>query len=91
LLSKDGKAPIRPGAHLALEPSAPPPVPTLGHVTSADFSPMLDQPIALALIEGGLARKGETLHALDPLRGNLIQVVVTDPVFFDPEGTRLHG
>ncbi len=63
----------------------------LGHVTSADFSPTLEQPIALALIAGGLARKGETLHALYPLRGEATEVVVTEPVFVDPEGRRLHG
>ncbi len=50
-------------------PGEPPPVATLGHVTSADFSPTLEQPIALALISGGLERRGETLFALYPLRG----------------------
>ena len=70
---------------------AAPPVAVLGHVTSADFSPMLDQPIALALVSGGLERKGETLHAAYPLAGESVPVIVADPVFFDPEGKRLHG
>ena len=35
----------------------------IGHVTSSYFSPNLDRSIALALIEGGIGRKGETVYA----------------------------
>jgi sarcosine oxidase subunit alpha len=91
LIAKDGRSAIRSGAQLVADPEAPPPVPMLGHVTSADFSPILEQPIALALVAGGLARKGETLHAMYPLRGERTEVVVTEPGFVDPEGLRLHG
>ena len=91
LVAKDGRSPIRSGSQLVADPAAPPPVAMLGHVTSADFSPTLEQPVALALLEGGLERKGATLHAAYPLRGESIAVVVTDPVFVDPEGRRLHG
>ncbi len=91
LVAKDGRSPIRSGAQLIADPAARPPVPVLGHVTSADFSPTLEQPIALALIAGGPERRGETLHAAYPLRGETTEVTVTDPVFVDPEGRRLHG
>ncbi len=91
LLAKDGRTPLRSGAQIVATRSAPTPVATLGHVSSADFSPTLGQPIALALISGGLERRGETLFALYPLKGETTEVIVTDPVFVDPEGRRLHG
>jgi sarcosine oxidase subunit alpha len=34
----------------------------IGHVTSSYFSPNLERSIALALIEGGQSREGETVH-----------------------------
>ncbi len=91
LVAKDGRSPIRSGAQIVADPAAKPPVAMLGHVTSADFSPTLEQPIALALVAGGSERKGETLHAAYPLRGEATEVIVTDPAFVDPEGRRLHG
>jgi sarcosine oxidase subunit alpha len=91
LVARDGRSPIRSGSQIVADPAAPPPVPLLGHVTSADFSPTLEQSIALALVAGGLERKGETLYAAYPLRGETTAVTVTDPVFVDPEGRRLHG
>ncbi|MHA1189560.1 MAG: sarcosine oxidase subunit alpha family protein [Alphaproteobacteria bacterium] len=39
------------------------PTPMLGHVTSSYFSPNLDRSIALALINGGADRLGETVYA----------------------------
>ncbi|MGH6915621.1 MAG: aminomethyltransferase family protein, partial [Geminicoccales bacterium] len=91
LVPEDGRSPIRPGAQIVEDPVSSAPVPSLGHVTSADFSPMLEKPIALALVSGGLKRKGQTLHATYPLKGETVAVVVSDPVFFDPEGRRLRG
>ncbi len=91
LVAKDGRSSIRSGAQIVAEPAARPPVAMQGHVTSADFSPTLEQPIALALVAGGPERKGETLYAAYPLRGQATEVIVTDPVFVDPEGRRLHG
>jgi heterotetrameric sarcosine oxidase alpha subunit len=91
LVARDGRSPIRSGSQIVADPAAPSPVPMLGHVTSADFSPTLEQPVALALLAGGLDRKGETLYAAYPLRGETTAVVVTDPVFVDPEGGRVHG
>jgi len=91
LVAQDGRSPIRAGAQLVADPAAPPPVATLGHVSSADFSPTLEQPIALALLADGRARKGEMLHAMYPLRDEAARVVVSEPVFVDPEGRRLRG
>ena len=86
LLARDGRSPIRSGARVVANLNAPPPVPMLGHVTSADFSPTLAQPIALALLAGGRARGGETLHAMYPLRGEATEVVVSNPVFVIRKG-----
>ena len=67
----------------------PPPVPMLGHVTSSYRSAELQRPFALALVKGGRARIGETLHV--PVNGALIPVEVTGSVLVDPEGARRDG
>ncbi|MBS0638577.1 MAG: sarcosine oxidase subunit alpha family protein [Proteobacteria bacterium] len=63
--------------------------PALGHVTSAYYSATLDRGFALALISGGRARIGETLHV--PLLHGMAEVAVVNPVFLDPQGERLRG
>ena len=61
-----------------------------GHVTSAYASAVLGRPIALGLLAGGRARQGETVFATR-LDGPPQPLTVVAPVFWDPEGTRLHG
>jgi len=61
----------------------------LGHVTSSYRSETLGRSIALALISGGRARRGQTLYV--PMPDHAIPVTVTDPVFYDRDGARLHG
>jgi sarcosine oxidase, subunit alpha len=89
LLTEDPQVVLPEGAQLVEEVLPQPPMPMLGHVTSSYYSPNCGRSIALALVKGGLARKGETLLA--PLAdGRVIPCVVADnPVFFDPEGERL--
>ena len=89
LVPQDGRTRIRAGAQIVAAASGE--GPALGHVTSAAFSPTLGRPIALALLSRGSERKGETLHAAFPLRGEVVSVAVTGSVFVDPEGKRLHG
>ena len=62
--------------------------PVAGHVTAA--APLVpgDGYIALALLRGGRARLGHHLTATSPTRGQSAQVVVTQPLFYDPEGIR---
>jgi sarcosine oxidase subunit alpha len=67
----------------------PPPVPMLGHVTSSYRSAELGRPFALALVKGGRARIGETVHV--PVSGTLVPVEVTGSVLVDPEGARRDG
>jgi sarcosine oxidase subunit alpha len=65
------------------------PVPMLGHVTSSYHSAALERPFALALIKGGRDRIGEVL--VSPVGDRLVEVEVTSPVLYDPEGTKRDG
>ncbi|MBI0292980.1 sarcosine oxidase subunit alpha family protein [Streptomyces sp. PRKS01-29] len=65
------------------------PVPMLGHVTSSYHSPALGRPFALALVAAGRDRVGDTLLA--PVGDDLVPVQVTEPVLYDPEGTKRDG
>lgn len=87
LLSKDGKTVLPEGAQLIINPDAPQPVPMCGHVSSSYFSACLGHPIAMALVEGGRAKKGETLYAALS-DGSTTEVEVTSSIFYDPKGDR---
>ncbi|HYM99900.1 MAG TPA: glycine cleavage T C-terminal barrel domain-containing protein, partial [Aestuariivirgaceae bacterium] len=77
------------GAHAVEKVEPKPPMKTMGHVTSSYFSPTLNRSIAMALIENGAQRMGETLSF--PLSDKVIKAKVVDPVFYDKEGTRQNG
>ena len=62
--------------------------PVEGHVTSATVRVRGEGSVALALLAGGRARKGEIILASSPTRGQQVRVTVTDPVFYDPDGAR---
>jgi sarcosine oxidase subunit alpha len=62
-----------------------------GYLTSVAFSPMLGTWVGLGLLARGPQRLGERIRAHSPVRGGDVDVEVVSPVFFDPEGTRLHG
>ena len=86
----DAQARIPPGCQVAesgdMRPAAP-----LGHVTSFCYSPTLDRAIALALVENGRARTGQTVYLTSPVIGLAMAAEIVPPVFYDPEGTRLRG
>lgn len=75
------------GAQIVADPAEPVPMTSIGHVTSAYWSSVLEKPIALALVADGTRRLGETLHI--PMPGRSLAVKVVAPVFYDPEGVRL--
>jgi sarcosine oxidase subunit alpha len=77
------------GAQLVHDPDAEAPVPMAGFVTSSYDSAALGRPFALALLEGGRALHGTTVHV--PLEDHVVTAEVTDPVLFDPEGARRDG
>ena len=59
-----------------------------GHVTSAGSRVLQAGGIALALLEGGMARLGEHLTASSPTRNLAVPIRVVEPVFHDPAGER---
>ena len=77
------------GGQIVADPNQPKPMTMLGHVTSSYWSENCGRSIALALVAGGRARLGETLYI--PMPDKTIAVEVTDMVFFDKEGGRIHG
>jgi sarcosine oxidase, subunit alpha len=89
LRTADPRAVLEEGAQIVAEPATPAPMRPLGHVTSSYYSACLGRSIALALVAGGRARTGQTLYA--PMPSGAVEVEVVSPVFYDPEGKRLHG
>ncbi len=89
LLTEDPAVVLEEGAQIVEEPDRPPPMRTIGHVTSSYMSPNLGRSIALAMVAGGRDRLGRRLW-VPRLDGPAVAVEVTSPVFYDPEGTRLH-
>jgi len=89
LLSSDNSTVLPEGTQLIEDPQAAPPVPMCGHVSSSYASACLGHPIALALVAGGRARKGDTIYASMPGRTPL-PVKIVSPVFYDPKGERQH-
>ena len=90
LRSFDGRTVLPEGSALLDRPDRTAPAPMCGHVTSSYMSPALGHPIALALLAGGRARRGESVYAALPGREPLA-VEVVSPLFFDPKGERQHG
>ncbi len=88
-LATEGRTVLEEGAQITA--AADPAVGThaVGHVTSAYWSPTLKAPIAMALVEDGRALTGSTVHV--PMPGSSIPARVVAPVFYDPQGERLHG
>ncbi|WGF89024.1 sarcosine oxidase subunit alpha family protein [Marinivivus vitaminiproducens] len=90
LLPADPKAVPVEGAQLTADGRTEAPVPMIGHVTSAYWSETLGRSIALALLEAGGERHGETVFA-HAGSGAPVACVVQAPVFYDPAGERLHA
>jgi sarcosine oxidase subunit alpha len=58
----------------------------VGHVTSSYRSASLGRTFALAMVQGGRERMGNTIYA--PLDGHVIAATVTEPIFYDKENVR---
>jgi len=88
LLTEDPNAVLEEGAQIVADPTQKLPMTMLGHVTSSYWSACLGRSIALALVAGGQQRMGQTLHI--PMPDGVISAKVSDMVFLDQEGSRLH-
>lgn len=86
LLTEDPKEVLPDGAYAVRAVKDKPPMEMIGQVTSTYYSPTLDRSIAMALIENGRSRMGETLSF--PLEGKVVRAKITNPVFYDKEGNR---
>ena len=60
-----------------------------GWISSSVYSPILGCYIGLGFIKGGHSRKGESVRAVDLVRGSDVEVEICSQHFFDPEGERL--
>jgi sarcosine oxidase subunit alpha len=89
LKPKDGRTVLEEGAQIAERPAQRPPMQLIGHITSAYGASTLGFPIALAMLAGGRARMGQTLYV--PMPGGEVEVEVTSPVFYDPQGARINA
>src|SRR3546814_19219806 len=85
LRTRDPKILMEEGAQI-VSPSGP--GVSIGHVTSSYHSPALKGSIALAMVQTGRERVGQSL--LVPMPGGASTVEVVHPVFFDPEGPSIN-
>ncbi len=90
LFTKDPEFVLPEGAHLVSEVKPAPPMPMIGHVTSSYMSPAMGRSIAMAMLQNGANRMGETLYVA-LMDGSVQKATVTDFVFFDKEGERARG
>lgn len=89
LLPVDVNKVLEEGGQIVAENKRTPPIPMIGHVTSSYYSANLQRSFALALVKNGRNRIGD--HVYIPAASGVITAEVTAPVFFDPQGERLHG
>ena len=86
LLTED-RSRLEEGAQIVFDPRQPIPMKMVGHVTSSYHSDAAGRPIALAVVEGGHERMGETVYI--PMPGRMIAATIAGTVFVDPENARL--
>ena len=89
LLPSDEQFLLREGTQFVELSELRPSVPMIGHVTSSYRSAALGRTFALALVRGGHARHGDTIHAI--VGDRRVPVSICEPVFYDKEGTRRDG
>jgi sarcosine oxidase subunit alpha len=82
---------ISAGSHLVAEASPREPSVSLGHVSSACFSPALGRHIGMGFARNGENLHGQTVYAANPLGGTHVAARIVSPHFFDGEGQRFRG
>ena len=89
LLTEDPNDVLPDGAYAVRQVKDKPPMEMIGQVTSSYKSPTLGRSIAMALIENGRNRMGETISFPLP-GGKVVRATITDTVFYDKEGAKLN-
>ncbi len=89
LLTEDPNDVLPDGAYAVRQVKDKPPMDMIGQVTSSYKSPTLGRSIAMALIENGRNRMGETISFPLP-GGKVVRARITDTVFYDKEGAKLN-
>ena len=89
LLTEDPNDVLPDGAYAVRQVKDKPPMEMIGQVTSSYRSPTLGRSIAMALIENGRNRMGETISFPLP-GGKVVRAKITDTVFYDKEGAKLN-
>ncbi len=89
LKTADPNLVLEEGAQVVSDPGQSVPMKMIGFVTSSYWSENCGHSIAMALVEGGRDKIGEKLFV--PMPDGAIEVTVTEPVFVDQDGGRLHG
>jgi sarcosine oxidase subunit alpha len=84
LVGLEADAPIPEGAMLIADEKGE----VEGHVSSAGTRLLGEGALALGLLSGGDARRGQTLLASSPTRGRTVPVRVVSPHHYDPKGER---
>ena len=82
---------LRAGAHFVEDPAREGRIESLGWISSVADSPALGCWIGLGYLRGGKKHQGERRFAWYPLKEEMVEVEICHPVFFDPQGERLHG
>ncbi len=85
----DPKITLEEGAQVVDDPNQPIPMKMIGFVTSSYWSECLGHSIAMALIENGHNRMGETIHI--PMPDEIIKAEICSPIFYDPQGGKVNG
>ncbi len=89
LLPVESQTLLPEGSQIVGEDTGRIPMAMIGHVTSSYRSATLGRTFALAMIAGGRELIGSTVFS--PHTEGTIEALVTEPVFWDPEGERRDG
>ncbi len=89
LATKNPETVLEEGAQIVDDPNQAIPMKMTGFVTSSYWSEVLGRSIALAVIDNGHARMGETLYV--PMEDETFEVEITGTVFYDQSGDRING
>jgi sarcosine oxidase subunit alpha len=87
LKPKDPNFVLPEGAQIVFEKDQAIPMTMVGHVTSSYFSACLGYSFALAVVKGGIERKGQSVF-LPLADGTTVEAEICSSVFYDPKGDR---